>query len=563
MLYFLFIWVILLVGCASIGIALLARLSATSLERSHDHWMISLWLGLITLAVSFLAASLVIPLSPWVGAIVFGSLIALSLRSKLTRAELRHIASNLNKAVILRFFGVAIVVAAITSQPITWVDTGFYHYGIIQWLAQYGTVPGLALLYSPLGFTSAWFALAAPLNPSFFEARLSAAANGFAALIFVLHVWSCLTQIRQRQGTIGDWFIVITGLFLLPLFLLSKTLQAILVSPSPDLPVVFLIIIAAWSMLIVGDRRSRLIPLILASGAVTIKLTALPLLMTSSLFFVIGTRRIQQWLIGMAIVSVILAPLFVSSILTSGCPLYPSTTICFDLPWSPSSSALQQVANSTHRWVSWYGTQPAELNEWLALIWAWLNTARRNQIVVALSVVSVLCLGYFAKHLATFPGQGQFWAIATGLSGIGFLTLTSPLLRFQLAYMILIPGLLMAHYCTAIFRKRISGKPGRNNLVAKRFYLPFSVRLLTLSLMLVVVIQTHAISHIVLPPRLPNVGVVQKQVNDFVYFYPSNAKNRMCWAAPLPCSSIPPTNIRIRDRDQGIKGGLIRLQSQF
>lgn len=549
-------------GCAAIGTGILNQLCTTGLERSSDRWIVSLWLGVIGLAITLLAVSLFVPLSPCVGTIVLLSLGFLSFCSRRTRDELKHYQSKVSKSLIVRFLGIAIVIAAISSQPVVWVDTGFYHYGLIQWLAQFGTVPGLALLYSPLGFTSSWFAFAAPLNASFLEARGSAVTNGFAVLIAVLQVWMCFSQIGKRQGTIGDWFIVATTLLLLPLILLSKTLQVIIVSPSPDLAIVFLIIVVAWVLLILSSQDAsrsdaRLIPVIISAGAVTIKLTALPLLAVSSLFLISKDQKVRYLLLGMTGVSLILAPFFISGIITSGCPLYPSTSICFDLPWSPSTSMLQQVASSTHQWASWYETQPTNLSEWLTLIWTWFIGERRNQVVIGFGFVSVIGVVYLLERAKGFYDQGQLWVIAVGLSGVGFLMVTSPLLRFQLAYILVIPGLLMAQFYVGsaqVLLERLD-KVWLSARKPMKQFIRFAIAIIAAT----VVVHTNVLASVVLPPRLPSVEVMKKQVNNMTYFYPQKANNRMCWAAPLPCTSAAPENIGVRDPSKGIASGFIYL----
>lgn len=67
-----------------------------------------------------------------------------------------------------------VVIANLTTQRVTWYDVGLYHFGSIRWLAEHGAVPGLALINSKFGFTSSWFALAAPFNPEIFGSRVSA-----------------------------------------------------------------------------------------------------------------------------------------------------------------------------------------------------------------------------------------------------------------------------------------------------------------------------------------------------------------------------------------------------
>ncbi|MEQ9482407.1 hypothetical protein [Coleofasciculus sp. F4-SAH-05] len=100
---------------------------------------------------------------------------------------------------------------------------------------------------------------------------------------------------------------------------------------------------------------AKTIPLILSAGAVTIKLSALPLLPIGFLFYLMGnqlTIKIKRLLTGSAIVILLLSPMVLYSLTTSGCPLYPSTFMCLDLPWSVSiEKAVKETQPIKFWWV--------------------------------------------------------------------------------------------------------------------------------------------------------------------------------------------------------------------
>ena len=58
----------------------------------------------------------------------------------------------------------AVGAAALASDPVTLYDSLVYHIGIIRWLHEHGTVPGIALIHNRLGHVSAWFALGAAFD---------------------------------------------------------------------------------------------------------------------------------------------------------------------------------------------------------------------------------------------------------------------------------------------------------------------------------------------------------------------------------------------------------------
>src|SRR4029453_17532911 len=124
-----------------------------------------------------------------------------------------------------------------------------------------------------------------------------------------------------------DWFMTIATLLIAPVpFGLWLAF-----SPSPDLPALALTILVAWAMVAIAGKEAttaapwksnvRLVPLLLAAGAVTVKLNALPLLAISLLFFIIaGGPLLKRALIGELATAALVAPQLISGVITSGCP---------------------------------------------------------------------------------------------------------------------------------------------------------------------------------------------------------------------------------------------------
>ncbi|MEL6385653.1 MAG: hypothetical protein AAFQ89_24965, partial [Cyanobacteria bacterium J06626_18] len=296
MLYFLIVWGILAVLTWMIGTALLCGLRVTCFDRIGDRAIIALWLGTVVLADGLLFLSLVLPLS-----LTAGIVIALSISLGLlcwppVRAEIQQLWKTASVSVWLAFIGWAGLIAAYMSQRVNWFDTGLYHFGATRWLSEFGAVPGLALLLDNLGFTSAWFALAAPMTPEAFASQTTAVTNGFVLLLATYHSLITLWRWLAGKARITDKFWVIFSGLVLPALTLTTFLSAILVSSSPDIPVIFLSGMIAWSILTIANSPSlhtvnnqdwdaELIPLILAGAAIAIKLSALPMLPIALLFY--------------------------------------------------------------------------------------------------------------------------------------------------------------------------------------------------------------------------------------------------------------------------------------
>ncbi|MDM9382084.1 hypothetical protein QUB80_15385 [Chlorogloeopsis sp. ULAP01] len=564
MLYFIASWTVLLISCSVIGIALLNCLGENFFVRVGDRLMAAEWLGMIALSICLLAVSLVLPLSSLIGILVVVTLCGISFISKRTRTEVGALLKVSSWQLVLSYIGLAIAVAAFTNQQVTWIDTGLYHYSVIQWLHNYGTVTGVALIFSNLGFTSSWFALAAPFNPASLEARVSAVTNGFVFLLAILHFLVCLRHSIAGKALFSDWFVIVFLGLMLPFTLLYTLFREILISPSPDLPTGLLIGIVCWAILVVTNLQSPIlpdsqslhnynaqaVPLILSVGALTIKLTAMPLMLVTSLFYAVHHRRsIQKLCIGGAIALVLLAPMLAAGIKTSGCPLYPSSILCLDLPWLPDAENIDQVAQGTHGWSNWYGKPPEGRNRWLWLLLTWLNSERPNQAMVALIIATIVGMIMTFKSFRKIPIKGKYWIVAIEVVGFLFLMMTAPFFRFALPYLLLIPSLLIAMYAQSLLSQIVSIVFRYSQRSAIAFSLVFIAAVLT------IFTQTHATSQWLLPPAMQRVPVIQRRVNDIVYFYPQNKE--LCWATELPCGFEIEPDVRLRDRERGIAGGFV------
>ena len=555
MLYLATVWLMLAGGCAAVGLALLNMLKASSFAQREERLIAAIWLGLLLFANLLLGLSVALPLSPVVGAIVFFGLGGIALCQPATRIELRQWQPN--RLWIVAISSLVTAIAAITSRQVTWLDTGLYHYSVIQWLSQYGSVPGVALLFANFGFTSAWFAFSAPFDGGLFTARVSAVGNGFVLLLAVVHLLLAARLICQRQGHLSDWFAVAFLSLMVPLILASSLLSDILVSPSPDLAALLLTGIVAWSILVATRDRnlqSGGVPLLLAAGAVTFKLIALPLLVVTACFWLVQSwQNKRMLLLGSAGAIGLLVPMLASSVITSGCPLYPSTLICLDLPWSPTTLMRSRVAAGTHQWTSWYGTSAAGVQGFFWALWQWFRSSKINHVIALLIGVSAVATVYLLKtmRLDGLSGalrdrqQGQLWVSTIGVTGIGFLLLTSPLVRFMLAYVLLLPALLIALWGQRWGEKVLPRRWPR----ATVWLCPLLATIITVTAV------RNQTSRLLLPPPIQQVAVMQKQLNDFRYLSPTTD---LCWATPVPCAFTVTPDVKLRDPKQGIRAGFVR-----
>jgi hypothetical protein len=569
MLYFLAIWTLLLLISGIVGFGLLHGLGAHRFDRPGDRVIMAEWSGVVALAIALLTTSLFLPLSPLVGAIVVLILcvVVLAVRSHRTAlvAIVRSVNSPKRLAVLV---GLMIAVAAWMTQEVTWSDTGLYHYSNIQWFAGYGSVPGIALLFPNYGFTSSWFALAAPFNAEILDARGTATTNGFVLLLVVCQLVIHLRRLLHREGMVSDWFMVIFLLMIPPIAWMDGV-NTILISPSPDIPLLLLVGVIAWCFLTRVNHQAipltrlqnpgfemHLIPLILATGALTIKLTAVPLWLVTSLFYSYARGfKFYRWVVASGIAILLMTPVFAHSIIASGCPLYPSSLLCLDLPWSLSPEAVQETAKSTHEWMSWVSTPPPEIPRWLWAFWRWFHKSTTTRFMAFLLVVNSGCLVYLCKRKTIEAEQGKNWVMVLAVTGIVFFLATAPFFRFSLSYLILLPALSV----TLAWGDLISSRSHLSSYLnsVQKFKFKWAIAGALPALLVAVTLHGSSPSRLVLPPPLKHVPVIQKQARNFLYWSPKQP-DELCWATKIPCTTLLHGDVILRDPERGFRSGFVR-----
>ncbi|NEO85465.1 MAG: hypothetical protein F6J87_14640 [Spirulina sp. SIO3F2] len=586
-----------------IGLGILNALQIQAIHRWGDRFVVSAWLGILVLAWLLFSLSLAMPLSPMVGLIVVLVLMGLALAQHRCRQEIQQRwqqVMQLNLRFKLLILGLGLAIAAFATQPIIWPDTGLYHYPATQWFAQYGTVPGLALVHHRFGTNSAWFALTAPLEFGIFAERSNTFLGGFIFGLGAIQLAYTIRRLLNGEKTWLNWFVC------LALFLLMPTMfwGYLPFSNSPDQPVLFISFLIAWLILLTASQPTQrhnqeaLIPLMIGALAAPIKLSALPMLVLVFGFYAchpiqsISVRRIG---IGMGISSLTILPLLSFNFITSGCFLYPSALSCTNVPWSVGRAVAEREYQAIQQWNQWWGSRPPDAGpgDWIG---PWLGLEGQLAFLI---VCSLIAFGVICYRYRDFKMPGQFYVLSLASLGTLYVFKAAPSWRFGLGYACLLPAWLLADYCARSSRLRavsILVVAGAANLwlalpslsflivlvvaIAAAIYaylwhrrLTTTTFLLLLTLVSTVILIRHypttyqslGLQHrlqLWLPPKLSTVfnndKVQSRTINGVQYFFPKQ-NSELCWAAPLPCTPIlTHEDLELRDPAVGFAAGFQR-----
>lgn len=523
----LLVWLMVLTLVVPVGMVVL-RLADTP-QEGPQRLLIAGVVGLLATGVGLLALSMLIPLgSPLTYAAIA---LAATTCAWIGRGE---IAVDLRKTTAIdigAFALAAVVVSGWASRLAVQLDTGQYHYQTVKWLREVGTVPGAGLFQPRFGFVSSWLPLTAPLDAGPLAGR---AAGVMAGLLLLLLVGLWLIALRtvvtaHDRDVAADVFLA----FATPATVVAALFMTFVPSLAPDFAVLVLVVLIAWSLI---DDHTAL-AVLLAVLVAGVKLSAAPIVLVAGAAHLWRTRRITGVMVFPAMV--VTVTVGAAGLVTSGCVAYPVAASCLEPAWGVTAASAAHTADLVVDYGRWRGGPPADVN-----VDAWLKPWFAQRPVYGL-----LDAGMVAA-VALLWSRRLRWAALLALAGWVFTLLTSPNLRFNVGYLVVLLGVVLTF---AAYRR----VPGR--VIATVCLLP--------PLLLSVVITPN-----VLPPSANvNLGadatprsmseataqlrVHIVEVDGIIHLAPDAGLE--CWAAPIPCRVAAPT-APFMFRDGDLRSGFNR-----
>jgi hypothetical protein len=281
-------------------------------------------------------------------------------------------ATRIRSALVLVPIGLAAAYNAITEDYC--YDNALYHLLSIRWMADYGSVPGLANLHGRLGFNSSLVALSGLFSVPFGVSIGREFVNG-ATTVLVAGVLSQGLNFKNWRCSNPSRNLYAFGLLA---FIVMLVLSPCLSSPQPDIGSAVVAIAAAWYLFGVvkfsGDHEQfefGQFLLCISAAAVAVELKLSYIGFAAATIFValsVAVRlRVSLRLVclGLVFTLLVLTPWICCGYITSGCPFFPSDFGRLNFDWAaPYQSAIAE-RDAAFAWARAPSLRPSEvLGNW-------------------------------------------------------------------------------------------------------------------------------------------------------------------------------------------------------
>jgi len=341
-----------------------------------------------------------------------------------------------------------LIILEISVQRSTNPDSGIYHAQAIRWIENYAAVPGLANLHTRFGYNSSWLVINALTSFVWSELRSFHFLPAILYGIFLSDLLAGICRWQRSAPRTADYF----RLMLLPISLYS--LGNSFSSPATDFPTTLLlwIIFLEFSDWMEEDYapssfRTLLIPLLVAT-AVTIKLTAAPLLLFAIFVFVIliKQKRRAALIAVLSLAGLVVLPWLARNMVLSGYLIFPEASIdIFNFDWKTPHSVAVAEKETIQSWarlprMDAAYVQALPFSQWIRL---WYRDQTPNRILMlwlipAFPAAFLAITPFFKKKACAVwlrvKKTGYSWLFA--LSGLVFWLLNAPDFRFGIGWVV-------------------------------------------------------------------------------------------------------------------------------
>ncbi len=341
------------------------------------------------------------------------------------------------------------MVLVVCSAPVIHPDSLNYHVFSTQIFDLFGAVPGIANLKPEFGFQSMWFAALAFFHFSFSESILIFPLNGCVMIWVVIFLISGASGIKKTLNSPGILTRQVWYLVLILFALLSWTqIRLTASSLSPDFIAAITILLAFYFFSGIRSLQERensdLIAVFLSAVAVSIKLSAIPVLLITGVIagFYLARRKFVMVIQVGLLLTLLLTPIVIRNIISTGYPVYPSTFAdFFNTDWKIEKT---NVLNF-QKYITAYARYPVlrsdsvpayekSWTDWLPLWWNHLYMVDRALMIVVIS--GILLNVFFLRKIRFAYSRRLYSGLFIAMIGTGFWFVNAPDPRFGTGFLL-------------------------------------------------------------------------------------------------------------------------------
>lgn len=353
-----------------------------------------------------------------------------------------------------------LLTALFASRGLQHTDTGIYHAQMIHWYEDYGVVKGLGNLQQHFAYNSSSLAYAAVFSMKWLVGQSLHGTNGFLQAFLVVWAVRGLRGFWRRKNHLADGC-------RFAILVYALVVSERIMSPATDFSSMYLVlwVICIWADLLTGDKNAELMQIhgyaLLSVAAVfvaTCKLSAGCLVILALYPFVKLLRR-RQWksiFIYIFCGVLVLAPWLIRNVLISGWLLYPFTALdLFHVDWKIPVEYVQHDSDQIKVWGRCL-YDVARIDESPSLwfpVW-WAEKRREEMMLLIGNVIALAGLALGGVHTVfvrreKLPWDKMMLYVAILCSIAGWF-LTAPFIRYGLAFLLLLPCMVIGEWIRPI-----------------------------------------------------------------------------------------------------------------
>jgi hypothetical protein len=356
---------------------------------------------------------------------------------------------------VLVFGFLALFIALLANLPVSWYDTLLYHLNSVKWLADYGTIRGLANLHFPFGYNNDTFVLAAIMDNSIFANSSSHIMNSFLFTVFSFQIISFL--FKKQKNNLAYIF----GFFSL---LILSTFSYQINSLSTDLSLaVFFLLFNFYVITLDSENISLSLPILILAAAS--KFSSFVVLALFSVYILIVLKKkifLKKNFYMLLSLFVFFVGFIVRNLILSGWAFYPLKLFGFNFPWQVPSGQIKIINDGLTAWGRSPG--PGYMNSLNVGFWGWFvpwfNNNKSNSLMFYTFIIIPLLFIYFLsrnKLRKQIEGISKIdFLIFASLATLLYSFISSPDFRYMGIYILIAVALILSTLLADITSSRIA-----------------------------------------------------------------------------------------------------------